>query len=361
MTDQTLSQIRPWALGALGVAALAGLAWSLQPGQTPQDLVQSATASATADAPQQTAEDTAEPVADAPPTFDTFRLDPDGALVVAGRATPGQSVDLILGGEVVAQAMADASGSFVILSTAGESDAPRRLSLLADPEGAAVPSQTSYMVAPITAPVLLADDSVAGADETAPADPMTEATAPAAPVVLQADADGLRVVQGTGDTAINNVVLDAITYDPDGTLQLAGRATGTGEVQIYLDDRPVSTAVVSAGRDWWIDLPDVDTGVYTLRIDELDAAGDVVSRLQMPFKREEPAEIAAVLAEQTSEDDFEVAVRTVQPGSTLWAIAEENLGSGVYYTLVFEANSDLIRDPDLIYPGQIFRIPELAE
>ncbi|MBE0554368.1 MAG: LysM peptidoglycan-binding domain-containing protein, partial [Rhodobacteraceae bacterium] len=48
---------------------------------------------------------------------------------------------------------------------------------------------------------------------------------------------------------------------------------------------------------------------------------------------------------------------TVQPGFTLWGIAKENFGDGVLYVQVYEANRDKIRDPDLIYPGQVFTIP----
>lgn len=48
---------------------------------------------------------------------------------------------------------------------------------------------------------------------------------------------------------------------------------------------------------------------------------------------------------------------TVQPGFTLWGIAAQNLGDGVAYVQVFEANKDKIRDPDLIYPGQVFTLP----
>nr|WP_272911570.1 LysM peptidoglycan-binding domain-containing protein [Loktanella sp. M215] len=50
--------------------------------------------------------------------------------------------------------------------------------------------------------------------------------------------------------------------------------------------------------------------------------------------------------------------QTVQPGSTLWAIARDNLGDGMLYVSVFNANADQIRDPDLIYPGQVFVIPD---
>ena len=49
---------------------------------------------------------------------------------------------------------------------------------------------------------------------------------------------------------------------------------------------------------------------------------------------------------------------TVQKGFTLWAIATDRFGDGTQYVRVYEANRDLIRDPDLIYPGQVFAIPE---
>lgn len=49
---------------------------------------------------------------------------------------------------------------------------------------------------------------------------------------------------------------------------------------------------------------------------------------------------------------------TVQPGFTLWAIARDQFGEGILYVQVYEANKDRIRDPDLIYPGQVFALPE---
>lgn len=51
---------------------------------------------------------------------------------------------------------------------------------------------------------------------------------------------------------------------------------------------------------------------------------------------------------------------TVQPGFTLWGIAQQNLGDGVLYVQLFEANADQIKDPDLIYPGQVFAVPVAA-
>ena len=48
---------------------------------------------------------------------------------------------------------------------------------------------------------------------------------------------------------------------------------------------------------------------------------------------------------------------TVQPGNTLWEISNQAYGDGVLYVRLFEANKDKIRDPNLIYPGQVFSIP----
>lgn len=390
VTENKESNVRPVITGAVVAMLLALGAYVLfaprgTVPQLPESQIPVVEAEPVQTEPVVAVEPEAEPtvaeptVAETPPeparpTFDTFRVEPDGTMVIAGRAVSGQVVDIILAGKAIERVTADAGGTFVALLMAGPSDHPRRLSLLADPDGLAIASETSYIVAPIAPPVVVAavpeveDVPIVPEAAQTPAvpsvevEPVVAAQAPAvvAPTVLEADSDGVRVVRDGSEDA-GNVALDAITYDPNGEVQLAGRATGDGAVQVYINNEPVTTSEVTKGGDWQIALPEIETGVYTLRIDEVDTSGAVVSRLETPFKREEPAEVAAVLAEETAVDGFEVAVRTVQPGSTLWAIAEENLGAGILYVKVFEANSDLIRDPDLIYPGQIFRIPEITE
>ncbi|SIT80440.1 Nucleoid-associated protein YgaU, contains BON and LysM domains [Yoonia rosea] len=401
MEENVKSGAKPVVLGSLAAMAIGVLIFLMMPqadvGEPPADIVAETpvvtpAAAAPEPAPEVVAEAPEPEQAQQVPEFDTFRVEHDGSMVIAGRAQPGQTVDVILAGEAIDRVIADSVGNFVSLPVAGPAAQPRRLSLLADPEGEAVASTTSYMVAPIAAPVVIAaaEDpapAVTEAAPQAPVDPAQVATvdtpsvaspqaptvpdadlapaAPVAPTVLQADADGVRVVQASPTLATPearpNVALDAITYDPEGEVQLSGRATGDGAVQVYIDNEPVTASPVTEGGDWRIDLPDIATGVYTLRIDEVDTEGGVVSRLETPFRREEAADVAAVLAEETAVEGFEVAVRTVQPGATLWAIAEENLGAGIFYVEVFEANRDLIRDPDLIYPGQIFRIPEITQ
>jgi len=179
---------------------------------------------------------------------------------------------------------------------------------------------------------------------------------PKAPAVLLATKDGVRVLQPADSSPemTTNVVIDAITYDAAGEVQLSGRGTDEGFIRVYLDNKPVLTTPIDAGGDWHTELPDVDSGIYTLRVDQVDATGAVVSRTETPFKRE-----TAETLQSTQNPATASAISiTVQPGSTLWAIARETYGDGLLYVRVFEANRDSIRDPDLIYPGQVFAVPD---
>jgi len=177
-----------------------------------------------------------------------------------------------------------------------------------------------------------------------------------APTVLLATNDGVRVLQPADSTPkmITNVVIDAISYDDGGEVQLSGRGTDQGYVRVYLDNKPVLTAPIAADGGWHTALPDVVSGVYTLRVDQVDTTGVVISRTETPFKRE----TAQALENAQSTAQARVSAVTVQPGSTLWAIARDNYGDGLMYVRVFEANRDSIRDPDLIYPGQVFTVPD---
>ncbi len=190
--------------------------------------------------------------------------------------------------------------------------------------------------------------------------------------MLLTDADGARVLQSPGTAApqvLANVALDTISYSEDGDVQLAGRAAGQGTVRVYLDNRPVATSRIAADGTWRTALPQVDTGIYTLRIDEVTSSGTVASRLETPFKREDRALLAELQDPAASAQEGSatkappaappaIRVVTVQPGNTLWAISRETYGEGLLYVRVFEANAERIRDPDLIYPGQVFTLPD---
>ncbi|WP_420863813.1 LysM peptidoglycan-binding domain-containing protein [Algirhabdus cladophorae] len=190
--------------------------------------------------------------------------------------------------------------------------------------------------------------------------PEVDVTVAPVTAVLKSTADGVKVVQpavpeDAAPEVLSNVALDAIGYDATGDVQLSGRAVGQGYVRAYINNQALETAPVGPSGDWAINLPDVDAGTYTLRIDQVDAAGTVTSRVETPFKREAPE---VVQAAQSQSNQSQIALKTVQPGATLWAIAEERYGDGMQFVRVFEANRDRIRDPDLIFPGQVFTVPQ---
>ena len=118
-------------------------------------------------------------------------------------------------------------------------------------------------------------------------------------------------------------------------------------------------ADIGEDGSWRAALPEIDTGTYTLRVDELNDAGEVISRAETPFRREAVEDIQALDAQRSETAEIApVSLITVQPGNTLWGIADEKYGDGVLFVRVFEANNDRIRDPDLIFPGQIFTVPD---
>ena len=317
------------------------------------------------------------------PSFDVVRVEPGGATLIAGRSDPGTRVEVRIDGRFVGDTTVDATGGFVALLDVGTSVEPRALSLTAtDGNGGVAQSEEIVVLAPSPRPATTAPEAPQVAEVT-PADPelpegATSATSPdsegpavaapedpaearRAPAVILADGDGVRVLQDAGGTppeVADNVVIDAITYDSTGDVALTGRAPAEGFVRVYVDNQPVEIDEVGPDGQWRADLPQIDTGVYTLRVDQLDAEGDVISRTETPFQREAPEAIrrlAGGAEEGAARAPIELV--TVQPGNTLWGISSNAYGDGVLYVRVFEANRDKIRDPNLIYPGQVFSVP----
>ncbi len=192
----------------------------------------------------------------------------------------------------------------------------------------------------------------------------------AAPAVLFADREGVRMLQpaAPGAQPADRVTVDVISYAADGAVLLEGRSAPppppVDSVRVYLDGAPVDSAPIRADGTWRLPIAELRSGLYTLRVDQLDRSGRVVSRFETPFKREDPAGLARLetgAVDAPGQTALRARLITVQPGYTLWGIASDRYGSGFDYVHIFEANDDQIRDPDLIYPGQIFDLPALPD
>ena len=329
------------AAGAIVVALGVGI-WALRPDEA--ELGEAVGTAAEPAASGLAVIETPEEVTENTPTFDIVRVEPDGRTLVAGRAAAGAKVDLQVDGAVVNQATADAVGRFVTFLDLAPSADVRALALVATGEdGQPSASMDTVLLGPTTA-----NNGEPSFENETVADPGA---------VVLAGEDGLKLIQPdlppeAPPEVMSAVALDAITYDAQGTVELTGRAAGSGVVRIYVDNRPIGDARIGDRGGWQVTLPEVETGTYTLRVDELDDTGAVTSRIETPFQREAPEALESILG------DAQVNVQTIQPGNTLWAIADERYGRGVEYIRIFEANRDRIRNPDLIYPGQVFAIPE---
>lgn len=185
-----------------------------------------------------------------------------------------------------------------------------------------------------------------------------ESSRPAA--LLVAPSGEVRLMQPARPDAGDAVRIDLISYDGAGAVLLEGRSAPPppppDRVRVYLDDQPMVTVAIAADGTWALPLRAVAPGLYRLRVDQIDAEDRVVSRFETPFRREAESDLARLVAAK-DRGGAVASVITVQPGYTLWGIARDRYGSGIRYVQVFEANRDQIRNPDLIYPGQVFNLP----
>lgn len=272
------------------------------------------------------------------PSFDVVRVNPRGDAVIAGRAAPDSEVLLKDGDRVVGRGRADGRGEWVILPAEPLAAGDRELSLEARmADGTLVPSERVVVL------------SVPARDR--PAEP------PLAVAVPRGDQAGAQVLQApppapagptpTPPTA-RMVEVQAVEYTDAGQVAIAGRAPPDSIVRVYLDNQPIGVAEVDARGAWRAEADRIIApGVYQLRVDQSGRDGPAVqSRVEMPFQRAElPAE------------GLKPGSVVVQPGNNLWRIARRTYGRGIQYVVIYQANRDQIRNPNLIFPGQVFSLP----
>jgi hypothetical protein len=298
----------------------------------------------------------------------SLALPTEAPLVVADAATPSEAPAATTPAATTPEApaaapVAAASTEVASAAPTGTEDAAAAATTAAAPQNTA----SAVTAAPAAPPTV-----AAAPPPTAPAPAAVDASEPAAQPALEAVAPRVLLADASGITVLDPapakpglpeaLTIDSISYDALGDVVVAGRGAGAGHVRAYLDNTERGTAPVGAIGHWRVVLRDVPPGIYTLRIDVIDAAGKVTARAESPMKRESPAVLAAASAAEAaaSADPTQPVVRvvTVQKGNTLWGIATQHYGEGILYVKVFEANRGQIRNPDLIYPGQIFTIPE---
>jgi nucleoid-associated protein YgaU len=282
------------------------------------------------------------------PSFDSVRIETGGEAVIAGRAEPETEVVAKLDGIIIATALATADGSFVMIPTKPLPAGAGTLSLETKKGG---------MVQVSSATIAVAVKSQGQGESTvavlAPDQPTKVLQAPASPS--------------------NAVVLDAVDYNAAGAIVFTGRGLPGAAVRLYVDNVIAGEVKADDGGKWtYAGTAAVTAGTHTLRADALAADGTVASRVEVPFLREQPAKVAETATAEVPVAPAAPAIATapkievgaaqpkrivIQPGNNLWTISREIYGYGKNYTVIYEANKDQIRNPRLIYPGQIITAP----
>lgn len=281
-----------------------------------------------------------EQVSTVAPEFDLVRISRGGTGVIAGRMAAGADVALYANGVKIAEVVANEDGEWVIILDEPLEAGSVELNLRAT-DKATLESTEAENVVVVSVPERETDRFVERRQNGVVA------------VLSPKDGEGAsQVLQKPGVAAFAEVgeslSVDTIDYGAGSGAVVTGRSLPRVDVRLYLDGTFVNSVRADDSGRWSIPLEGiaVSPGNHIVRVDQTVGDGQVQLRVEQPFNTGEP--IDQSLAEGGV---------FVRPGNTLWQIARQLYGSGVRYTLIFGENSEQITDPDLIYPGQVFKLP----
>jgi len=348
------------------------------------------------------------------PSFDVVRVEPDGQSVIAGRVPPSSEVELLENGRVLDRATANEAGEVVFTPPALEMGNHDLTLRARSADGTVLSSKQSVLV---RVPQRGQGDLLVVAGEAGKPSKVLQAGPSALQPVETAKPQTGAEPEVTKTAAEPPPLRIGAVETGDGRLFVQGTGPAGAKLAIYLNDTQLAEATVGADGHWTLTVrKGLAPGDYKVRADQLDADRTVTARAEVPFaytaQAAAPAEEAKAADQQTAKAEPEAppstAPQAAQPGNTasespseaarnedqsaspegmaaeapavapadeanpvvanigtvsvkrgdsLWRISRATYGEGIRYTVIYEANEKQIRDPDLIYPGQIFVLP----
>ncbi len=166
-----------------------------------------------------------------------------------------------------------------------------------------------------------------------------------------------------------SVTVEAVETEK-GKVYVAGTAEPGSSVRVYVGEDYQGEAKANTDGKWLLEgNKNVAEGNVEVRADKIGEDGSSVdARAAVVFEKEKEQQIVltkVVASGSGSSTDAQGAevkkalpVVIIRKGDNLWRISRRLYGDGIRYTTIYQANKGQIRDPDLIYPGQIFLTPE---
>ena len=307
----------------------------------------------------------------APLTIDLARVKPDGAAVFAGTAAPNAKIRIFEGDILLGETIANANGEWVIVLEKSLAAGQHLISVAMER------SDGTTEMADRSLAVEIYQDT-----ETKPLVALLPETATEVPVLIQSPDDVDKAKPAA--TASGSIVADAAKADaamlekaepapakPQANNQIAASqiaalapsaivwrdasrilisGTSRGGVRVAVNDAKgqFGEALVLVDGAWQVaGSLDMDIAVNQLRFALFDDANQIIARYDLPVKARDLAK---------GQDGSPLVV--VNKGDMLWRIAYHQLGEGVKYVDIVRRNQQDIADPDLIYPKQIFAVPQ---
>lgn len=375
------------------------------------------------------------------PSFDVVRAEPDGSVVIAGKAAPNSKVEIVIGSKIIGNGIAGPEGDFAVVVEEPLKPGDHQIVLRSttpdnvvatSPETAVVsipenksgqvlalveqPGAASKLIS-IPEPEPAAKPAEAGATETTPPATAPAGEAAAAPAAEQPagqqaaatpqpEKPAATAAPASGPT----VKVEAVEIEGRKVF-IAGAADPGRKVRAYANDILLGEVITSPGGRFLIETErDLPVGDYIVRVDGLEPDGvKVAARAAVPFTREPGEAVAAVAPADSAEQpkpaqpetgaaapaqgtapvataetqvtppagSGEIAAAApealspklqsvdsaviIRRGDSLWRISRRVYGLGVRYSTIYLANQEQIRDPNRIWPGQVFKVPEKTD
>ena len=278
--------------------------------------------------------------------IDVVRVDESGIAVIAGTAEPSTTIEAKIGNKTLGKTDVNKDGGFVISGEISSSSKPQELRVITKKDEGVKTDQADSKkdnkdwVYETKSFIILPGIINKKNGQNVKNEKLDDI------IIVEIKKQDLVIKEEPKSITVEKLTLDRIKYSENGTAILFGRARKEMNVFVYLDNNFQTKTTPGSDGSWKIDLGVVQPGIYKLRIDETTNNGSVKFRIETPFKQE---------AKDLLDKMFAKAI-TVQPGNSLWRIARRIYGRGIMYIDIYKKNNHLIKDPNLIYPGQIFSL-----
>jgi hypothetical protein len=156
------------------------------------------------------------------------------------------------------------------------------------------------------------------------------------------------------------VRIASVDVQAAGGMFVSGKAAPEAQVRLSLNESVIAEGKASREGQVAFDVrKGAQPGNYRVRLDEIDpTSGRPRSHAEADFALPAVTEAGSTRAEQTGTVIVpQINTTVVSRGDNLWSISRKAYGRGLSYTLIFGANRSTIRDPNRIYPKQVFVIP----